>query len=302
MIYAGKVAPVNTDLFSNYADIAPFQKMQQWNSVDGVPYGIPHGWGAQLLGFRTDKVTPAPDSWSVVYDPNSPYKGKITMYDSADRRHRGRGGLPDGDPARPEDHEPVRAGPDAVRRGRRPGDGAASRCVGQLLGGLRRRRRRRSRTARPWSARRGRSSSTSPLARQGAGRRRCCPKEGATGWADTWMIDAKSPHPNCAYEWMNYITTAGRPGPGRRVVRRGAGQPQGLRGDGRRGSLRHLPRQRRGLLQDDLLLGDAAERLPRRTYRRQVHPVLGVDEGVEQPEEQLILRMTRQAAPSRRSS
>jgi putative spermidine/putrescine transport system substrate-binding protein len=32
------------------------------------------------------------------------------------------------------------------------------------------------------------------------------PKEGATGWADTWMIDAKSPHPNCSYMWMNWIT------------------------------------------------------------------------------------------------
>ena len=47
---------MNTDLFSNYADIASFQKMQAWNSVGGVPYGIPHGWGAQLLGFRTDLV------------------------------------------------------------------------------------------------------------------------------------------------------------------------------------------------------------------------------------------------------
>jgi putative spermidine/putrescine transport system substrate-binding protein len=32
------------------------------------------------------------------------------------------------------------------------------------------------------------------------------PKEGATGWADTWMVDAKSSHPNCAYMWMNWIT------------------------------------------------------------------------------------------------
>ena len=82
MIYAGKVAPVNTDLLTNYPDIAPFQKMQQWNSVGGVAYGIPHGWGAQLLGYRTDIAKPAPDSWSVVYDPASAYKGKITMYDS----------------------------------------------------------------------------------------------------------------------------------------------------------------------------------------------------------------------------
>src|SRR5262249_4386478 len=49
MIYAGKVAPVNLDLLTNYPDIAPFMKMQQWNSVDGVPYGMPHGWGAQLM-------------------------------------------------------------------------------------------------------------------------------------------------------------------------------------------------------------------------------------------------------------
>ncbi|MFL6182639.1 MAG: spermidine/putrescine ABC transporter substrate-binding protein, partial [Actinomycetes bacterium] len=77
MIYAGKVAPVNTDLLTNYPDIAEFQKEQAWNSVDGQMYGIPHGWGANLLQWRTDKVKPAPDSWSVVWDANSPYAGKL---------------------------------------------------------------------------------------------------------------------------------------------------------------------------------------------------------------------------------
>src|SRR5262249_48623270 len=33
------------------------------------------------------------------------------------------------------------------------------------------------------------------------------PKEGATGWADTWMLAAKAPHPNCAYLWMRYAAT-----------------------------------------------------------------------------------------------
>ena len=33
------------------------------------------------------------------------------------------------------------------------------------------------------------------------------PKEGVTGWADTWMLAAKAPHPNCAYMWMRYIST-----------------------------------------------------------------------------------------------
>ena len=33
------------------------------------------------------------------------------------------------------------------------------------------------------------------------------PKEGATGLADTWMLSSKAKHPNCAYKWMQYITT-----------------------------------------------------------------------------------------------
>jgi putative spermidine/putrescine transport system substrate-binding protein len=33
------------------------------------------------------------------------------------------------------------------------------------------------------------------------------PNEGATGWADSWLLAAKAPHPNCAYLWMRYIST-----------------------------------------------------------------------------------------------
>ena len=33
------------------------------------------------------------------------------------------------------------------------------------------------------------------------------PTEGATGWADTWMLATNAPHPNCAYLWMKYIST-----------------------------------------------------------------------------------------------
>jgi len=33
------------------------------------------------------------------------------------------------------------------------------------------------------------------------------PKEGATGWSDTWMVAAKAQHPNCMYKWMDWITS-----------------------------------------------------------------------------------------------
>ena len=56
LIYAGDVAPVNTALVPNYATISPFLKDKPWNSVDGQMYGIPHGWGANLLMYNIGVV------------------------------------------------------------------------------------------------------------------------------------------------------------------------------------------------------------------------------------------------------
>src|SRR3954454_15000113 len=82
LIYAGDVAPVNTALVPNYSTISSFLKDKSWNSVDGQMYGIPHGWGANLLMWNTKVVKQAPTSWGVVFDANSPYKGNVTAYDS----------------------------------------------------------------------------------------------------------------------------------------------------------------------------------------------------------------------------
>ena len=85
LIDGGDVAPVNTDLVSNYADVFPGFKDQPYNSVDGQMYGIPHGRGANLLMYNTDDVNPEPpNSWSVVFDPKqaSKYQGHVTAYDS----------------------------------------------------------------------------------------------------------------------------------------------------------------------------------------------------------------------------
>src|SRR6185295_17742895 len=30
------------------------------------------------------------------------------------------------------------------------------------------------------------------------------PTEGMTGWADTWMMSANAPHPNCMLKWMQW--------------------------------------------------------------------------------------------------
>ena len=124
LIAAGDVAPVNTDLIPNYEGIYDFLKDQAWNSVDGESYGVPHGYGANLLLYNTDVVTPAPTSWDVVFDKASDYTGKVTAYDSpiyiADAAvylmaHQPDLGI----------DEPVRPRRDAVPGGRRPAQGAA---------------------------------------------------------------------------------------------------------------------------------------------------------------------------------
>ena len=82
LVAAGDVAPVNTDLIPNYEHIYPFLKDQSWNSVDGVPYGVPHGYGANLLMYNTEVFPTAPTSWDIVFDKSGDYAGKVTAYDS----------------------------------------------------------------------------------------------------------------------------------------------------------------------------------------------------------------------------
>jgi putative spermidine/putrescine transport system substrate-binding protein len=33
------------------------------------------------------------------------------------------------------------------------------------------------------------------------------PKEGATGWSDTWMVNSKTKHINCAYKFLEHIVS-----------------------------------------------------------------------------------------------
>jgi putative spermidine/putrescine transport system substrate-binding protein len=204
LIYSGDVAPVNTSLVPNYATIADFLKNGSWNSVNGQMYGIPHGWGANVLTWRTDKVTPAPDSWGVVFDPNSPYKGKVTAYDSpiyiADAALYLEATKPDLKITNPYelDDAQFQAAVDLLKvqknlvgeywsdytkavQALESGDtvvGTEWQVIANLVNG-------------------GKKAAVESVV----------PKEGSTGWSDTWLVAAKAKHPNCMYQWMNWITS-----------------------------------------------------------------------------------------------
>jgi putative spermidine/putrescine transport system substrate-binding protein len=201
LIYGGDVSPVNTDLIPNYADVFANLKDQPWNSVNGVAYGVPHGRGANLLSYRTDIVKPAPTSWGSVFDVNSPYKGKITAYDSpiyiADAALYLMKTQKDLGIEYPYalDQKQFDAAV-ALLKEQRPLIGeywgdylkhvASLKSGGTVLGTT-------------WQV-------NINLAKgEGTKVEGIKPVEGSTGWSDTWMISSKAKHPNCAYQWMNHI-------------------------------------------------------------------------------------------------
>lgn len=203
LIYGGDVAPVNTDLVPNYADVFDGLKNQQWNSVDGVAYGIPHGRGANLLAYRTDIVNPAPTSWGAVFDPASPYKGKITAYDSpiyiADAALYLMKTQPDLGITYPYalDQKQFDAAV-ALLNTQKPLIGeywgdylkhvASLKSGGTVLGTT-------------WQVNINLAKS------EGTPVEGIKPVEGSTGWSDTWMISSKAKHPNCGYMWMDHIAS-----------------------------------------------------------------------------------------------
>jgi putative spermidine/putrescine transport system substrate-binding protein len=201
LIYGGEVAPVNTDLIANYKDVFDGLKNQKWNSVDGASYGVPHGRGANLLMYRTDNVTPAPTSWSAVFDPASPYKGRITAYDSpiyiADAALYLMKTKPDLKITNPYalDDTQFQAAVDLLKQ--------QNELIGEYWSDY-------TKEVQAFKAGNSVLGTTWQVIANltkadGAPVEAILPSEGATGWSDTWMISAKAKHPNCAYLWMNHI-------------------------------------------------------------------------------------------------
>ncbi len=204
LIYAGDVAPVNTKLVGNYDTISSFLKDKPWNSVNGQMYGIPHGWGANLLMYNTDVVKNAPDSWGAVFPGAPEYKGKVTAYDS-----------------------PIYIADAALYLSKTKPDlgikNPYALTEDQLNASVDLLKQQHSNIGEYWSdytkAVQAFESGTSVIGTtwqvianmlESDGKVKIAtvlPKEGSTGWSDTWMISSKAAHPNCMYKWMDYITS-----------------------------------------------------------------------------------------------
>lgn len=201
LVAAGDVAPVNTDLLENYDGIFDFLKMQSWNSVDGQSYGIPHGYGANLLMYNTDTYPDGLDSWSAVFDDAGSQTGKVTAYDSpiyiADAAVYLMATQPDLGIENPYslDEEQLAAAVDLLK--------AQREHIGEYwsdyLKEIQSFETGDSVVGTTWQVIQNSVTTGNTEV--------VLPKEGTTGWSDTWMIASQAEHPNCAYAWLDYIAS-----------------------------------------------------------------------------------------------
>src|SRR6266536_3001892 len=185
IIYAGDARPVNVNLIPGWKDFFPAFQSPAFNTVSNVHYGVSLQWGPNVLMY------------------NSKYKGQVTVPDNPIQIADAALYLKAHNPALKitDPYELTQTQFQAAVKllaGQRPLIkkywGLASQEISEFKNGD-------ATVGAGWpyqvSALRGANFPIGAV----------IPKEGATGWADTWMMAAKVPHPNCAYMWLRYIST-----------------------------------------------------------------------------------------------
>jgi putative spermidine/putrescine transport system substrate-binding protein len=204
LVAGGFVQPVNVALVPSYAEIFEDLKDKAYNTFDGVHYGVPHGRGANLLMWRKDQVAEAPTSWADMFDPDGPNAGKYSVYDAAiyiaDAAVVLMATQPDLGITNPYalDETQFQAAVDLLK--------AQKPAVGEYWSDY----TKQIDSFTNGNTTVGTTWQVIAYVLQGAGIDvdAIKPDEGATGWSDTWMINSKTQSPNCAYRFINHITSA----------------------------------------------------------------------------------------------
>jgi putative spermidine/putrescine transport system substrate-binding protein len=201
LIYSGDVRPMNPNLIPDWANFQDQFKSPGFNTINGVHYGISLQWGPNTLIFNTKKFVNPPTSWGAIYDPQ--YSGLITIPDNAIQIADAALYLSKKDPSLKitdpyELTKPQFDATVALLKQQRPlvklywpdiPHFETAFSSGDVAIGA------------------GWPIMTTDLKAASQPVNETIPQEGATGWADTWMLATKAPHPNCAYLWAKWVST-----------------------------------------------------------------------------------------------
>jgi putative spermidine/putrescine transport system substrate-binding protein len=200
LIYDGAVRPMNAGLIPDYASFQPELKSPPFNTVNGTHYGLSVQWGPNLLIFNAQAFAAAPTSWDVLYKPA--YSGKIAVpnspmqiADAALLLMKKQPSLKIADPF--ELTQPQFDAAMALLKSQQPlvkywkfaSEEISFFQNDQVVVGA----------AWPYQSV-NLTAANVPI-------KETIPSEGATAWADTWMMATRATHPNCAYLWTRYIST-----------------------------------------------------------------------------------------------
>ena len=201
LIRGGDVQEVNPDLIPDYDNFIEALKSPPHNTVDGKHYGISLQWGPNTLLYNTEQVKQRPNSWGALYDAK--YKGKITVPDNPIQIADAALYL--------SETQPDLGIEDPYELTQEQFDAAVA-----LL------KRQKPLVKKYWALASDEIDlfkngdaiigaswpyQTNTLIADKVPVKDTIPKEGATGWADTWMLSSKSQHVNCAYLWMKHVST-----------------------------------------------------------------------------------------------
>ncbi|MCA3562519.1 MAG: ABC transporter substrate-binding protein [Aestuariivirga sp.] len=205
LVAGKKVQPINISLIKDWGTLDDRLKEAPWHTVDGVHYGVPYQWGPNVLAYNTKVFKDAPKSWSVVFEEQTlpdgkSNKGRVQAFDGPIYVADGALYL-------------MKTKPELGIKNPYELNQAQFDAVIALL------KNQRQLVGRYWHdamvqiddfKNEGVVASGSwpfqvnlleadkqPISST-------IPAEGATGWADTTMMHAEAPHPNCAYLWLNH--------------------------------------------------------------------------------------------------
>jgi putative spermidine/putrescine transport system substrate-binding protein len=202
LIASKLVSPIDISQIPDWKNFLGALKSPPNNTVGGKHYGVSWLWGPNVLVWNPKKFTTAPTSWSAIYDKAN--SGKITVPDNpiqiADAalylsKTQPKLGIKD---VYELTSDQLNAAV-ALLKAQRPlvkkywvlaSDEIAAFTNGGVTIGA------------AWPL------VPATLIAHGVAVKSTIPKEGATGWADTWMVSSKAPHPNCAMLWLKYTAQA----------------------------------------------------------------------------------------------
>ncbi len=201
LILGGDVQEIDVTKIPDFENFIPELQSPPHNTVDGKHYGLSYEWGPNVLMYNADKITTAPTSWAAIYDPA--YKGQITVPDNPIQIADAALYLSKKDPSLGigDPYELTPAQLDAAVALLKEQAPLIKKYWALASDEIELFKNGDAIIGASWPYQ------TNTLKAGGANVADTIPAEGATGWADSWMLSAKSKHVNCAYKFMAYVST-----------------------------------------------------------------------------------------------